>query len=290
MSEAAASVKTGLGHPLRSRWRPLLYVVLVLYGLLILFPLLIVVLPTFQTVQESSRGIMSLPSHFNFRNYADAWTQSRFPRALRNSLIITGATLVLNILLGSIAAFPIAIRPNRVFFKVSYYVFIVGLMLPFQAVMIPLYVLMGRTLKLTNTYPGAILAYLAITMPLTVFFFSQFIRTIPREMEEASILDGCGYLRMFFQVFFPLLRPITAAVIVQNMIFLWNDLLVPLLLIDKDALKPIMPMVYVFFGTYYNKWNLAFSVLVLGALPFLLLFLALQEQFIKGLSSGAVKG
>jgi len=290
MSEAAASLKTGFRRPLRSRWRPLLYVALVLYGIVIVFPLVIVVLPTFQTVQESSRGIMSFPSHFDFRNYADAWTQSRFPRALRNSIIITGATLVLNILLGSIAAFPIAIRPNRVFFKVSYYVFIVGLMLPFQAVLIPLYVLMGRTLKLTNTYPGTIVAYLAITMPLTVFFFSQFIRTIPREMEEASILDGCGYLRMFFHVFFPLLRPITAAVIVQNMIFLWNDLLVPLLLIDNDALKPIMPTVYVFFGTYYNRWNLAFSVLVLGALPFLLLFLALQEQFIRGLSSGAVKG
>jgi raffinose/stachyose/melibiose transport system permease protein len=267
-----------------------LYVVLVLYAALILFPLLIVVIPTFQTVQESSRGILSLPRRINFQNYADAWAQSHFLRALRNSLIITGATIVLNILLGSVAAFPIAIRPQRAVFKVSYYVFIVGLMLPFQAVMIPLYVLMGRTLKLTNTFPGAILVYLAMTMPLTVFFFSQFIKTVPREMEEASVLDGCGYLRMFFRIFFPLLRPITAAVIIQNMIFLWNDLLVPLLLIDNDVLKPIMPMVYVFFGTYYNKWNLAFAVLVLGALPFLLLFLALQEQFIRGLSSGAVKG
>jgi raffinose/stachyose/melibiose transport system permease protein len=270
--------------------RTALLVVLVLYGIVILFPLLIVVIPTFQTVPESSRGILSFPSHFNFANYVDAWNQSRFPIALRNSIIITGMTLVLNIVLGSIAAFPIAIRHDRLFFKVSYYVFIVGLMLPFQAVMIPLYVLMGRTLKLTNTYPGAILTYLAATMPLTVFFYSQFIRTVPKEMEEASILDGCGWLRMFFRVFFPLLRPITAAIIIQNMIFLWNDLLVPLLLIDNDFLKPIMPMVYVFFGTYYNKWNLAFSVLVLGALPFLLTFLVLQEQFIKGLSSGAVKG
>lgn len=270
--------------------RVLLYAVLVLYGILILFPLLIVVIPTFQTVQESSRGILGIPSHFNFQNYVDAWNQSHFTRSLRNTLVIVGLTLVLNILLGSLAAFPIAIRSHRPVFKVSYYVFIVGLMLPFQAVMIPLYVLMGRTLKLTNTFPGVILVYLAITMPLTVFFFSQFIRTVPREMEEASILDGCGYLRMFFKIFFPLLRPITAAIIIQNMIFLWNDLLVPLLLIDNDILKPIMPMVYVFFGTYYNKWNLAFSVLVLGALPFLLLFLALQEQFIKGLSSGAVKG
>lgn len=272
------------------RWKAVLYTVLVLYAILILFPLLIVIIPTFQTVQESSRGVLGIPSHFNFQNYVDAWNQSHFLRALRNSLIITGITLVLNILLGSVAAFPIAIRPDRAVFKVSYYVFIVGLMLPFQAVMIPLYVLMGRSLKLTNTFPGTILVYLAMTMPLTVFFFSQFIKTVPREMEEASILDGCGYLRMFFQIFFPLLRPITAAIVIQNMIFLWNDLLVPLLLIDNDILKPIMPMVYVFFGTYYNKWNLAFSVLVLGALPFLLLYLALQEQFIKGLSSGAVKG
>jgi len=289
MKERARVTRTnGPGGP--QRWKVILYAVLVLYGILILFPLLIVVIPTFQTVQESSRGILSIPSHFNLQNYVDAWNQSHFTRALRNTLIIVGMTLVLNIILGSLAAFPIAIRPDRTVFKVSYYVFIVGLMLPFQAVMIPLYVLMGRTLKLTNTFPGVILVYLAMTMPLTVFFFSQFIKSVPREMEEASILDGCGYLRMFFKIFFPLLRPITAAIIIQNMIFLWNDLLVPLLLIDNDILKPIMPMVYVFFGTYYNKWNLAFSVLVLGALPFLLLFLALQEQFIKGLSSGAVKG
>ena len=156
--------------------------------------------------------------------------------------------------------------------------------------MIPLYVLMGRTLKLTNTYIGTILVYVAMTLPITIFFYSQFIKRIPREMEEAAVIDGCGYFRMFFTIFFPLLKPITSAVIIQNMIFLWNDLLVPLILIDKTQMKPIMPKVYMFFGQYYNQWNLAFSVLVLGAIPFLFLFLVLQENFIKGLSAGAVKG
>lgn len=270
--------------------RVILYIVLVVYALLILFPMLIMLIPTFQTVQESSQGIMRLPSHFNFNNYVEAWRQSKFHLALRNSIIITGFTLLINILIGSIAAFPMAIRENNRVFKAAFYIFLVGLMLPFQAIMIPLYVLMGKTLKLTNTFIGTILVYVAMTLPTTVFFFSQFIKTIPKEMEEASVMDGCGYLRMFYQIFFPLMKPITSSVIIQNMIFLWNDLLVPLILIDKTALKPIMPRVYMFFGQYYNQWNLAFSVLVLAAIPFLLLFLLLQEQFIKGLSSGAVKG
>ncbi len=267
-----------------------LYVVLTLYALLILFPLAIVILPTFQTVQESSAGILSFPKQLNFKNYVAGWDQSHFPTALMNSVIITGFTTALNILLGALASFPIAIRSRNRVFKASFYIFVVGLMLPFQAVMIPLYHLMGRTLRLTNTYPGPILTYLAMTLPLSVFFFTQFIRTIPSELEEASVLDGCRYFRMLWQVYFPLLRPITAAIIIENMIFLWNDLLVPLLLIDQSRLKPIVPMVYVFFGTYYDQWNLAFSVLVLGALPFLVLFLLFQKQFIKGLAAGAVKG
>lgn len=267
-----------------------LYMVIVFYALLILFPMLIVLVPTFQTVQESSQGILKLPQTIRFNNYVDAWTQSEFLRALKNSLIITTATIFINIVIGSIAAFPMAIREKRKVFKISFYVFLVGLMLPFQAIMIPLYVLMGRVLKMTNTYLGTILVYVAMTLPITVFFFSQFIKTIPKEMEESSLIDGCGYLRMFYVIFFPLLKPITSAVIIQNMIFLWNDLLIPLIMIDKTVLKPIMPRVYMFFGQYYNRWNLAFSVLVLAAIPFLLLFLLLQEQFIKGLSSGAVKG
>ncbi|HUV07369.1 MAG TPA: carbohydrate ABC transporter permease [Spirochaetia bacterium] len=280
-------------RPIRFRKRTnriILYTVLVIYAVLILFPMLIVLLPTFQTVQESSRGILTVPSQLNLYNYIKAWNQSKFPNALKNSLIITVSTIVINILIGSVAAFPMAIRENNRIFKTAFYIFLVGLMLPFQAIMIPLYVLMGRTLKLTNTYIGTILVYVAMTLPITVFFFSQFIKTIPKEMEEASVIDGCGYLRMFFRIFFPLLKPITSAVIIQNMIFLWNDLLVPLILIDKTQLKPVMPKVYMFFGQYYNQWNLAFSVLVLAAIPFLLLFLLLQEQFIRGLSAGAVKG
>ncbi|MEW5815105.1 MAG: carbohydrate ABC transporter permease, partial [Spirochaetota bacterium] len=251
---------------------------------------LIVVIPTVQTVQESSQGILKLPSRFNLNNYVEAWRQCKFHIAMRNSIIITAFTIIINILIGSLAAFPMAIREQNKLFKTSFYLFLVGLMLPFQAIMIPLYVLMGRTLKLTNTFIGTILVYVAMTLPITVFFFSQFIKTIPKEMEEASVMDGCRYLRMFYQIFFPLLKPITSAVIIQNMIFLWNDLLIPLIMIDKTPLKPIMPRVYMFFGQYYNQWNLAFSVLVLAAIPFLLLFLLLQEQFIKGLSSGAVKG
>lgn len=270
--------------------KTILYIVLGVYAFIILLPILIVLIPTFQTVQESSQGILKLPSHINLNNYIDAWKQSKFPVALKNSLIITISTIIINILIGSIAAFPMAIREKNRIYRAAFYLFLIGLMLPFQAIMIPLYVLMGRTLKLTNTYIGTILVYVAMTLPITVFFYSQFIKTIPREMEEAAVIDGCGYLRMFFRIFFPLLKPITSAVIIQNMIFLWNDLLVPLILIDKTQLKPIMPKVYMFFGQYYNQWNLAFSVLILGAIPFLLLFLLLQEQFIKGLSAGAVKG
>ncbi|MCL5071690.1 MAG: carbohydrate ABC transporter permease [Actinobacteria bacterium] len=270
--------------------KTLLYILISVYTVLIMFPLLIIVIPTFQTIQESSQGILKMPSQFNFNNYFEGWKQSNFHIALKNSLLITGLSLIINVVLGSMAAFPMAIRENKRIYKIMFFTFLFGLMLPFQAIMIPLYVLMGRVLKMTNTYSGVIVVYVAMTLPLTIFFYTQFIKTVSKEMEEASIIDGCGYFKMFWTIFFPLLKPVTAAIIIQNMLFLWNDLLVPLLLIDKAPLKPIMPSVYMFFGTYYNQWNLAFSVLILAALPFLALFLALQKQFIQGLSAGAVKG
>ena len=273
-----------------SRSNIIKYTLLILYVLLIALPLFVVIIPTFQTVQESSKGIFTRPTQLNLSNYIEAWNQSNFPLAFRNSVIITGSTIVITGFLGALAAFPIGIRYRVRLFRNVFFTFLAGLMLPFQSIMIPMYILMGRTLRLTNTFIGIIMVYVAMTLPLTVFLYSQFIADISREMEEAAVVDGCGYFKMFWAIYFPLLKPVTAAIVIQNMLFLWNDLLVPLILIDKAPTKPIMPMVYVFFGSYYNQWNLAFSVLLLAALPFVILFLLLQKQFIAGMSMGAVKG
>lgn len=268
----------------------ILYIFLTVYSFLIIVPMMVAVIPTFQTAQESSRGIFTMPSHFSFDNYKQAWVSSNFPVAFRNSVIISFGTILLNIFLGSLAAFPIGIRRKNKHLQRIFVVFLVGLMLPFQSVMIPLYTLMGHTLKLSDTYIGIILVYLAMTLPLTVFFYSQFIASIPKEMEEAAVLDGCGYFYMLWKIYFPLLKPVTAAIVIEHILFLWNDLLVPLVLIDSPQKKPLMPTVYMFFGSYSSQYNLAFSVLVLGALPLLLLFIIMQKQFISGMSQGAVKG
>lgn len=265
-------------------------ILLVVYCLVILFPLLIVLVPTFQTVQESSQGILTMPSRLNLENYVNAWRRSRFGRALMNSVLITGTTIAATLTIGGLAAFPIGIRGKRLIHKVAFFFFILGMMLPFQSIMIPLYVMMTTQLKLTDTYIGVILVYTAMTLPLTIFFYSQFIRTVPSELEEASRMDGCSFFRMYWQVYFPLLTPVTAAIVIQNLIFLWNDLLVPLVMISDNSIKPIMPAVYVFFGTYYNRWNEAFAVLVIAAIPFIVLFLLMQRQFVRGLSRGAIKG
>jgi len=266
------------------------YTVLTIYAVLIIIPILVMIFPTFQTQREASQGIFTMPSSWNFNNYIEAWKQSEFHVALMNSVIITVSSICINIFIGSLAAFPIGLRRQSRTMRRTFYLFLLGLMLPFQSIMIPLYIMMSRHLHLTNTRIGCIIVYVAMTLPLTVFFYSQFISSVPKEMEEAAVVDGCGYFRMFWQIYFPLLRPTTAALIIQHMLLVWNDLLVPLVLIDDTAVKPIMARVYMFFGSYYSQWNLAFSVLVLGSLPLLALFLALQKHFIQGMSAGAVKG
>lgn len=264
------------------------WLLLIFWLLAVLLPLMIMVSAAFKSPAELATNPLGLPETWRWSNFTDAWERSSFGQSLFNSLLITGTTLTLLVLLGAMAAYPLARRINIVV-KPIYLYFLAGIMVPFQLAMLPLYRLM-LSLKLINNYAGAVAIYTAISLPLVIFLYVGFIKTINQELEDAAMVDGCNPFQTFWRIIFPLLSPVTATVIIVNSINIWNDFLVALLFLQKKGLRTIPMAVFSFVGQYNYDWTAIFAAITLSVLPMIIVFLILQRYFIKGLAAGAVKG
>ncbi|MCD9023641.1 carbohydrate ABC transporter permease [Cohnella silvisoli] len=253
-----------------------------------IYPLFFIVTMTFKTAEEAASSPFRLPSSLHFGNYAKVWEMMHFPLVFANTLLITAVTIALIIVIGAIAAYPLARRSEKpyLFF---YLFFIAGIMLPFQLAMIPLYKLVNM-LHLVNTYHGAILIYSSINLPFTVFLYTGFLKSTPKELEEAALIDGCSIFRAFWTTVFPLMKPVTATVAVLTALSVWNDFIVPLLFLSEQNHRTITIELYTFVGEYITNWDLLFPGLVLSIMPLLVFYLFLQKFMIKGVAAGSVKG
>ncbi|ULH18020.1 carbohydrate ABC transporter permease (plasmid) [Deinococcus sp. KNUC1210] len=261
---------------------------LLIVTLLYLTPLLYALMISLKSRLEAATAPLAWPSHLHFENYTAVAEQMNYLRAVLNTIGITAATAVLIAVIAPLAAYPIA-RLNVRWTNLMYQLFIVGLTIPFFMVMVPLYGLM-RMLGLINTQLGVILLYTALNLPLAIFFYTSFLRDVPRELEEAAAIDGCGPLGAFRHVVLPLLRPVAATLTMFVTLSVWNDFLLPLVFLYKPEARTIMVSVYSFVGQYgFDPTNL-FPAAVLGSLPLLVFFLILQRQIIAGIAAGAVKG
>jgi len=261
---------------------------LVLWTFLLLVPLVTTVSIALKTRYNLLIDPIGLPKPVAWDNITTAWQNANLGQALFNSLLITSAGVVGLIVLGASAAYPLARRmgrwPNGI-----YVYFILGLIVPLQLGLIPLYQL-WQELGLLNSPLGVILIQIGELLPLTIFLFTGFIKTVPRELEEAATIDGAGQFRTFWTIVFPLLRPVTATVAIATSLVIWNDFLIPLLFLQDPNLQTIPLAIYGFVGEYSQSWNLIFASIVVSSLPIIALFLILQRSFIKGLTGGALKG
>lgn len=276
-------------HTTTIRYTPQLFLVelfVILLALLILIPLLIMVFGSLKTRAEASLFTLALPTTWQWQNYIEIFEKSNIARAFVNSMIITISSTGICLPATAMCAFVLARRMQR-FTNTIYFLFILGIIVPVS--IIPTIVLM-QTLRMYGTFPSVILLYIAINSPWSVFIFTGFMKNIPRDIEEAAIIDGCGAYSLFFRVVFPLLQPafVTNAIIISMGV--WNDFMLPLYFFNT-ARKWTMPlMVYNFFGQYYRDWNLVFADLVVTALPILILYLLGQKFIITGMTAGAVNG
>ncbi|WP_326825390.1 carbohydrate ABC transporter permease [Streptosporangium sp. NBC_01639] len=262
----------------------LLEIVMIAVAVAFLFPVYALVTLSLKDPGQISQTPLGLPNPPTTGNFTEAWSAAALGPSLMNSTVITVVSLVALIGLGSFAAYFLARTATRLGYGL-YVLFLLGIVLPFQLGMIPLYELVDN-LGLIGTHAGMIVFYTGIQLPFTVFLYTGFIRALPREYASAAQIDGASHLVAFTRIVFPLLRPITGTVLILNAVFIWNDFFTPLLYLNGSGFETVPVSVFTFVGQYVSDYGLVFAGLVLGALPIVAVFLVLQKYVIKGFSSG----
>ena len=273
-----AAAKTDRGK------RFFLNLLVALIGLLIVIPISIVVLGSFKTSAETLVPNLNLPERWMWSNYV--YEKGKIGRALLNSVFLTTVVVLICLIISALCAFVLSRRKNR-YTKAADMLFKMGMIAPMSV--IPTLLLMQK-LHLSGTYLSAILLYTAINLPWAVFIYSNFMRALPRTLEEAAIIDGCGPFRLFMNIVFPLLKNVTVTNIVVIAMGVWNDFMIPIYFFTSSS-KWTLPMsVYNFYGLYFRDWNYVFADLIITSLPMVLLYLFAQKYIVSGLMAGSVKG
>ncbi|WP_057913588.1 carbohydrate ABC transporter permease [Peribacillus muralis] len=231
----------------------------------------------------------SFPDYFDTENFALAWEHANLGNAFVNTAIITILSAVLLIFFGSMSAYALARRTTKLN-KYMYFLFVGVMVIPPLTALVPLYRLVVD-IGLMNTHLVAILNNVAAFMPLTIFLYAGFIRsTIPKELEEAAKLDGASTLGVFFKVVFPLLKPITATVLIISSVYIWNDYQFAIFFLQDSSVQTLTVALAGFFGQNVSQLNLVAAAALMASLPMVIVFLFLQRFFIEGLAAGSVKG
>jgi raffinose/stachyose/melibiose transport system permease protein len=249
-----------------------------------LFPVYALITLAMKDPRQIADSPLAPPAPPTFANFGDAWSSASLGPALLNSTVITAVSLLLLIVVGSTGAYYLARRARGLGYGL-YILFLLGIVLPFQLGMIPLYKMVDN-LGWLGTYQGMVLFYTGIQLPFTVFLYTGFIRALPPDYAQAALIDGCDHRQAFTRIVFPLLRPITGTVVILNAVFIWNDFFTPLLYLGGSGKETVPVGVFSFVGQYVSDYGLVFAGLVLAALPILVVFLLLQRYVIKGFAGG----
>ena len=260
------------------------YLILLIFAVLYIGPMFMLVNTSFKTLGDFFKDATALPTSLNFDNFVEAWEKANFPTYLVNSAIYTFSATAIYVITSVFVAFPIA----RGYYKNTKYLlllYVVALFLP-PALIPQFQLILG--LGLYNTRIGFILLFLV--NPIGIIILVNYMKTIPRELDESAAMDGCGYFRFVLSIVLPLIKPALATVIVLHAIGIWNELIAPTIYLTNDDLYPVTRGLIVFEGVYGSNWPaLAAAVLIL-MIPMLILFMFLQRYIISGLTAGAVKG
>ncbi|CAM4243595.1 carbohydrate ABC transporter permease [Saccharibacillus endophyticus] len=266
----------------------ILEIVLIVIGLLFLVPFYFLISNSLKTFGEILSDAAALPSTLQWSNYKSGWEAINFPSAFKNSLIITVVSNLLLVLLSSMTAYQM-VRHNTKFNKALLALFVAAMVIPFQSIMLPLTDVTSR-IGLSDSLIGLIIAYLGFGAPLSVFLFHGSMKSIPLEIEQAARVDGSGTYGVFFRIVYPMMRPMYVTIIILNTLWIWNDYLLPSLMLTSESLQTIPIATYMLFGQYTKQWDLALPALVLGIAPVIIFFLAMQKYIVSGIAAGAVKG
>ena len=257
-----------------------------LLSLFVLAPFYLVLVNSFKTKNESARMNLNLPREWLFENYVTVFKKAKLLTGFTNSMIYALVSTTAGVLLCAMAAYILSRKRTRLNTFI-YYFFICGLFFPVNYVTL---VRVFQWLNLTNTRLGIILVFASGMIPFCVFTIFSFVETVPRELDEAAVIDGAGPLGLFYRVVLPLLKPTVITCFILQFMGVWNDFLTPLYLSSKSKLFPMTMSVYQFFGKESSYWNLVFADIVLTIIPVVVVYAIGQKYIIGGMTSGAVKG
>jgi len=264
------------------------HLLLIIWSFVALFPLWILIVNSFKTRFTIYDNPFWIPEKWNVGNYTAVLESGDFMGYFRNSFVVVVVSIVLVLVLGSLAAYALANWRGRVSSNL-YFFMIAGMMLPIKIASIRLLELI-KSMGLLNTIGSLIPIYVAMGLPIAIFVLTEFVRQVPGELTEAGLIDGAGRFHIFWRIVLPLLRPAMATVAIYNLIPFWNDLWFPLIFINKESAKTLLLGVTRLFGQYQTDWSKVLAVLALSAVPVIALYLLMSKQFIKGMTAGAVKG
>lgn len=282
-SHSAAEMRARFMRTLRRLTNNLLAIVV---SLIMITPVYLVLVNAFKTKAQASSMGVDLPTDLQWQNFATVIEKGKLLTAFGNSVLYAVAATLIGITLSALAAYVLSRNRTRLN-RAIYFLIIMGIAMPTN------FVTLTKVMQLTqliNTQLGIVVLYAAAHIPLNVFLIYAFIGSLPRELDEAAIMDGCSPLRLFFSVIYPLLTPVLVTAAVLNLLDLWNEFLLPLYYLNKTTNWPMTLAIYNFFGQYQSDWSLVSADIVLTILPIIVIYLLAQRYILAGLTIGAVKG
>ena len=273
----------------KPKWNDyLLMLILILVAIVFLYPLLFALQSAFKSNGDILKNPMSLQTSFYKQNFKDLFAQSDFSRAIVHSVFLTLVSELLIVVVVPMAAYAIERRQSK-FTKFLYTFFIAGMMIPFHLYMFPLFKEM-KVFHIFGTMAGPIVSYIAGSVAFGTLLYCSFLKTVPLEIEEAAMIDGCTPFQIFWKVTFPLLGPCTGSMVILNGLGIWNDYLMPYLALPSGKAKTITVEIASFVGQYTARWDIVFAGTIISIVPALIIFCMFQKYFVKGITAGGAKG
>lgn len=267
-------------------WKWIAAILRILLAVIWLFPFYIMLVNSFKTKSELFQNTLGLPKEVVLDNYIKAAERLELAVSLKNSILVLVLSLVVLVIFTSMAAYALE-RHKKKISMVIFLVFASAMLIPFQSIMIPLINLFGMA-KLLRIW-GLVFMYLGFGSSMAIFLYHGALKSIPISLDEAAWIDGCSRFKIFWLIIFPNLKNITVSVVVLDTIWIWNDYLLPSLVINKKETMTIPLKIFYFFGEYTKQWHLAMAGLVIAIVPVMIFYFIAQRQIISGITSGAVK-
>ena len=266
----------------------LVYTALILLLLFWLFPILMALMNSFKSNKELLTNVMALPTSLNLDNYVRTFEKMHYLRSFLNTLFLTTLGVGMMIVFSAMAGWRLC-RTKTKLSQIIFALFVFSMLIPFSSIMIPLYKII-LVFHIKNSLIGLSFVYAGFGVSMAIFLYHGFIKGIPFELEEAAAIDGCNKITIFYKIILPMLKPVTVAISISNVLWVWNDFLLPLITLSDNKKYSLLLSTNILFGQYSSDWSAILSALILSAIPVIIFYALFQRQILKGIGEGAVKG